>query len=107
MIEDEQVDTALEYLNDARAIAIAHFNAMRAKNALNRIAARLFLEYSGTIKEREAQAEITDEYQNAQTQYEQAVLTLEETKARIEGGRSIIDVWRTYNANARRVEQVR
>lgn len=108
IVSDDQVMTALSYLNDGEIAAQSRFNAMKAETAAKVTWARLFLSYnSGTVAEREARATCNPEYMEAKDREAEALRDLEKHKAEVRGAENIIEIWRTENANARAAERVR
>jgi len=67
-----------------------------------RVRAKLFLASEGTVAERQAEAEISDETQAADDAYVSALREFESLKATRQRGDLIIEVWRSLEASRRR-----
>ena len=108
IVSDATVEKALAYLaDDPHPLAVAKFNLTAAENKTRETYARLFLETSGTVKERESQVETLQEYIDCKSAEADCVLEYERHRSRQKAADTICDIWRTDNANARAAERVR
>ena len=69
-----------------------------------RVRARVFLTSEGSVAERNAEAESSDDAQAADDAYVKALEAFESLKGKRQRGELIIDVWRTLEASRRRVQ---
>lgn len=108
IVTDDQVMTALAYLNDDEIAAQTRFNATKTENDAKVTFARLYLSYnSGPVAEREARATCNPEYMEAKDREAEAERDLERHRAQIRNAEMIISVWQSEGANARAAERVR
>ncbi|MCA0276306.1 MAG: hypothetical protein LCH86_09895 [Proteobacteria bacterium] len=107
IIRDETVHAAFDML-EANAHAAAVAKAMRERTEDDRKAARarVFLKATGTVAEREAQALISDEYQQACEHFYAAVEADEEHRNQRGKCEAIIEAWRTCQSNFRAMGKV-
>ena len=68
-----------------------------------RVRAKCFLTGEGTVAERQAEAEVSDETQAADDAYISALREFEALKATRQRGDLMIEVWRSLEASRRRV----
>ena len=108
IVSDDTVSKALAYLSeDPHPSAVAKFNLATAENKTRETFARLFLEATGTIKERESQVETHPDIIKCREAEAKCTFEHERHKSRTKAGDTICDIWRTDNANARAAERVR
>jgi len=74
----------------------------RSEILRKRIRARLFLVATGTVAERQAQAEIDPEAEQADGDYCKTIASFETLKARRQRAELVIDVWRSLEASRRK-----
>ena len=68
-----------------------------------RVRAKSFVAGEGTVAERQAEAEVSDEAQAADDAYVSALREFEALKATRQRGELMIEVWRSLEASRRRV----
>jgi hypothetical protein len=103
-LNESKVGEVLTYLSRTdEEFAVAKCNLESAQILQKRVRARLFLSADGSVAERNAEAEISDEAQAADDAYISAKLVFEKIKAHRERGELMIDVFRTLEASRRRV----
>ncbi len=106
IVSEKNVSDALHYLA-LGGEAEAYASYLAAKQARHKIEARIYLAAEGPVKERESQVIVSDEYQEALSDENAAEVLYLRGKRRVEGGKGIIDIWRTETANARAAESIR
>jgi hypothetical protein len=103
MISDERAEQALDYLQQTTgAIGAAKAELERAEILRKRIRRRVFLLATGTVAEREANAEGDAAVQEADDRYIAAIQEYESLRAKRDIETIALDVWRTESANRRR-----
>lgn len=103
IISDEKLEAALRYLAITdEAYAVAKANLERSEILRKRVRARVFLEASGTVAERQAIAEGSAESAGADDAYIEALGSAEMLKAKRQRAEIVIDVWRSLNASKRK-----
>lgn len=108
IVKDKLVSDALAYLaQDPHPIAVARKDVVDAENAKKAAFARMFVDCTGSVKERESYAEISLAHLEARDKEATAILDLERHRARVRAAEMIIEVWRSENANARAAERIR
>lgn len=109
IVTDEQVETALAYLNATPSpIGLAKFELTKAENEKELRYATLFLVAEGkSVRDRECFVEASEAYTVARNQFAEATGAYEEEKARVRGAEMVIECWRTANANQRAAERIR
>jgi hypothetical protein len=108
IVKDKHVEAALEYLNaQPHPISVARYNMVVAETAAKAAYAKAFLEASGTVKERECEAEISLAYQEAKAMEADAIMTFEDQRTKQKRADAIIDVWKSEQYITRTVEKVR
>lgn len=108
IVSEKNISDALAYLAmDPHPLALARKYVVDAENQAKGVFALLFLEATGSVKERECDAMTDDGYVNAKKLEAEAILDLERHKARARAAEMLIEVWRSENANVRAAERVR
>ena len=108
IVSDDNVSTALKYLaQDPHPIALARKDVLDCENACKAMFAKLFLEATGSVKERECYVEDAKVYQQLKAEEAEAIFELERHKARARAADMLIETWRSEQANARIAEKVR
>lgn len=108
IVKDSHVEAALNYLNaQPHPLAVARYNVTVTETAAKAAYARAFLEATGTVKERECAAEVSDEYQAAKAAEADAVMEFEDQRTKQKRADALIEVWRSEQANTRSAEKVR
>lgn len=108
-VSEKNVSDALTYLaDDPHPLAIAQFELAKAEAATKNAYARAFLESKeATVDARKADAECHDDHVRARAKEAEAILECERHKRRVRAAESLLDIWRTENANARAAERIR
>lgn len=107
MISDEMVDDAITWMtSNGEAAGVAASTVARREADLKRIKAEVFLECRGTVAERQAKVETAERVIDAHERHADAVRVLAELRWRRESYATLIDAWRTYNANNRDIRRV-
>lgn len=108
LVTDAHVQGALEYLAlNAEPAAAAKANRFRAEYRRKKVKAEIMLDTDGPIAIREAQAEVSDAYQEAVESECEAVRIDEHHRNQRNKCETIIEAWRTENANVRASERIR
>lgn len=109
IITDDMVQDALEFLaQDPHPIAAAKAELTRSENGRRAVRSKMFLVSSAkTIAEREAMAESSPDYLGAIEREAQASEAYEGARAKMTWASTVIDIWRSENANARVSDRVR
>ena len=109
IVSDDNVSKALQYLaHDPHPLAEAKFRLTQAENKTRETFAELYLASNQTtIDAKKSSVECHPDYQRALTEEAEAIFELERHKSRSKAAETIIDTWRTENANARAAERVR
>lgn len=108
IVSDKHVEAALEYLNaQPHPISVARYNVVVTETAAKAAYARAFLNATGTVRERECAAEISDEYQAAKAAEADAIMEFEDQRTKQKRADAIVEVWRSEQANTRAAEKVR
>jgi hypothetical protein len=103
-LTDEDCDKALEFLQDScEAIAASKAELERSEILRKRIRRKWFLTFSGSVAEREAQADAVAEVQEADDRYIEAVTAYEALRAKRELRVIQTEVYRTQEASRRQV----
>lgn len=106
IVSEDQVATAIAYLNDDEIAAKARYDATMAENKSKEIFARLFLSYNdGPVAERQSRATCNPEYLEALQSEAKASAALEKHKSKVRACEMICEIFRTENANARAAER--
>lgn len=107
IVKDKHVEAALEYLNaQPHPISVARYNVTITETAAKAAYARAFLEATGTVKERECSAELDEAYQAAKAAEAEAIMSLEDQRAKQRRADAIVDVWKSESFIARAAERV-
>lgn len=102
MIKDSRCSVALHYLADTdEACAELKTDVARKEYALDLAKKRIFLEATGNVEERKAQAEVSAQVQSAVIAHLEATLAYEKLRAKRTTEALLIDTWRSVNANRR------
>lgn len=108
IVSEKNISDALAYLAiDPHPLALARKDVVDAENHSKRVYALMYLDQSGTVKDRESAVEAAEEYTEARDAEAKAILDLERHKARARAAEMLIEVWRSENANVRAAERVR
>lgn len=109
LITDEMLEVALEYLaTSSEQIAAARANRLRAEFKRKRIRAKLILQSNQpSAVAREAWAEAHELYHEACEEEVKAVEADELSRSERNKAETIIEAWRTENANQRAGQQFR
>jgi hypothetical protein len=108
IVSEKNISDALAYLAiDPHPLALARKYVVDAENATKLAYAQLYLETSGTVKERESCVESDEVFVRAKEVEGEAILDLERHKARARAAEMLIEVWRSENANVRAAERIR
>ena len=103
MISDDRAEKAVEFFRDnACDLAAARAKAKYLDHKRKVIRSISFADRSGTIAEREAWAESSEEYIAILEEYRAAVYEAERLSTLLKGAELTIEVWRTQNANNRK-----
>ena len=100
MIDEDKMVKALRYLaetDDTFAYHKAH--AARTEHKAKAIKQAMFLHSTGTVAERTAQAEDSEEYKAAMDNYFEALREAEHVKNKRTTASIMIDVWRSLNSS--------
>ncbi len=107
IVTEDQVETALAYLNDdPHPLALAKKDVVDAENRAKVIFARLYLSYTGSIPEREHRATCNPEMMEAKSVETEAIMQLERHKVKAKGAEMLLDCWRTEQSNIRAAERI-
>lgn len=102
MISDARAEEALEYLQSTTGtIGEAKAELERSEIMRKRIRKRVFLASTGTVAERDAQAECTEDVQFADDRYIAAIQAYESLRAKRQIEEIALEVWRTEEASRR------
>ena len=103
-LTDTDCDEALEFLQDScEAIAASKAELERSEILRKRMRRKWFLTFSGSVAEREAQAENVAEVQDADDRYIAAVTAYEGLRAKRELRVIQVEVYRSQEASRRQV----
>lgn len=108
-VSEKNISDALIYLaDDPHPLAIAQFNLAKAEAETKQAFARAFLGSDATtVDAKKATAEIHIEHISAKDAEADAILACERHKRRVKAAESLLEIWRTENANARAAERIR
>lgn len=99
MITTKRMEQALTYLAETDDKAAYHkAHAARTEYKAKSIRQAMFLRHSGTVAERQALAESSDEYQEALATYFEALREYEHVRNKRATEAIVIDVWRSVNS---------
>ena len=102
MISDERMTKALTFLAETDEEAAVQFADMeRAEEKAKQILAAMFLTMEGTIPTKEAKAKSSREYQDAMTEYFDAVETYRHTANKRTTEELVVRAWQTVSSNRR------
>lgn len=103
MITQDKMESAMEYLAQTdHDYANEKAQVERSEILRKRIRARIFLTSTGTVAERQAQAEINEEAEQADADYCKTIAAFETLKARRQRAELVIEVWRSLEASRRK-----
>ena len=103
MISRDRMEKSLKYLAESdEEFAYHKTHALKMERKAKSVFRAMFLAHSGTVAEREAKADASQEYQDASEAEFAAKLTLEHIKAKRDTEALVIDVWRSLNADQRK-----
>lgn len=102
MITDDRAQKALVYLAETdEPCAEAKANAERMEFKAKAIRQALFLHNTGTVAERQAQAETNQDYIESMDEYFSALKEWSHMMNKRDTERIVVDVWRTIQSNRR------
>jgi hypothetical protein len=108
IVSEKNVSTALTYMaEDPHPVALARKDLTDAENEYESIRAKVYLEQSGTVAEREAATLLDRRVSVAKEAVAEAAFGVDRHRARLRAAEMLIDIFRTENANARAAERVR
>jgi len=100
VISVERMEKALKYLAETdETFAYHKSHCARVEHKAKAIKQAIFLRCSGTIAERQAQAENSEEYGAAMDNYFEALRESEHVKNKRQTESIVIDVWRSLNSS--------
>lgn len=101
-VSDERMEKAMRYLaeTDAKS-AVLKADVARHEYIKKRKRAIVFLSATGSVEERKAKAEVSDEVEKAENDYTKALEESEAIGAKRKTESLIVEVWRSCNANRR------
>lgn len=103
MISQEKMEKALAYLAETdETFAYHKAHALQTEKKAKAVRAAVVIHTEGTGPVKEATAEASEEYQEALSNWFEAVRQLEHVKNRRETASTIIEAWRSLNASMRR-----
>jgi hypothetical protein len=103
-VSQDRMESALEFLAETdRDFALEKAELERSEIARKRARSKVFLTSDGTVAERQAKAEMAQDVIDADDRYVKTIEMYETLKARRERAEIVIDVWRSINANRRKV----
>jgi DNA topoisomerase VI subunit B len=108
-VSEKNVSDALIYLaDDPHPLAVAQFNLATAEATTKQTFARLFLDSNqSTVDAKKASAECHPDHIAAKQVEANAILECERHKRRVRAAESLLEIFRTENANARAAERIR
>lgn len=108
-VSEKNVSDALIYLaDDPHPLAVAQFELAKAEAKTKEAYAKAFLGSNATtVDAKKASAEIHPDHVAAKSAEADAILECERHKRRVKAAESLLEIWRTENANARAAERVR
>ena len=107
IVTNQMVQDAFDWLNEnAGAAANAKALKVRAEYKVKKTKARLFLQYEGTVADRESQAITHDDYDKAIDTEVAAIEVDEWHRNQKDKCIAIIEAWRTEQANLRGMGKV-
>ena len=102
MISEERLEKALSYLARSDESCAELKGEVCRKEYLCKLArSRGFLVASGSVEQRKAEAETSEDVQKAEDELAQAIVVFEKVKAKRQTEELICEVWRSVNANRR------
>ena len=103
MIKDCQVDDALKFMRDnAEELSAAMGQSKYLDHKRKIVRSQIFLEYDGTVAEREAKAETSDEYRKVVDEILEAETLKSLLQTQFKRAEMTIELYRTESANQRR-----
>ena len=104
MISDQQAEEALNYLSETdEQFAHAKQQVEARERYVELLKAQAFLDASGNIEERKAQARISDDVKKAQREYLKALEEYETIRAKRDTSQTTIWTWKAIKASERTV----
>ena len=109
IVTEDNVSKALSYLaHDPHPLAEARFKLTMAENKTRETYSELFLSSNQTtVDAKKASVECHPEYKRVLEAEAEAIFDVERHKSRSGAAATLIEVWRTENANVRAAERVR
>lgn len=100
----DRMESAMQFLAETdQDYAIEKADLTRSEIARKRARAKVFLTVEGSVADRQAKAEIDAGVIEADDRYIKTIEEYEKLKARRERAQIVIDVWRSINANRRKI----
>ena len=100
----DRMESAMQYLAETdQEYAIEKAELTRSEIARKRARAKVFLTVEGSVADCQAKAEKDGGASEADDRYVKTIEEFEKLKARRERAQIVIDVWRSINANRRKV----
>lgn len=108
-VSEKNVSDALHYLaDDPHPLAVAQFNLAKAEANTKAAYAKAFLgSNETTVDAKKASAEVHPDHKAARETEAEAILEMERHRRRVKAAESLLEIWRTENANARAAERIR
>ena len=108
IVTDDMVSEAVQWLASSDQLAENVSLARRAADhALDEAKSRAFLESVGTVAERNAMSIVSEQYLEAAQVDSLAEARWQKFTHKRDYAKTIVDIWRTQNANQRAAESVR
>jgi hypothetical protein len=108
IVSEKNVSTALSYLAaDPHPFALARKDLTDAENQYERVRAKVYLEQTGTVGEREAATMLDEQVRSTKDAIAEAAFQVDRHRARLKAAEMLLEIFRTENANARAAERVR
>ena len=102
MISKERLEKALTFLAETdETFAYHKTHVAQTDHKAKAIKSAMFLRFDGTVAERTAKAESSDEYQDALEIYFTALNALEKLKNKRQTESIVIEVWRSLESSRR------
>jgi hypothetical protein len=108
IVDEEKVQTALDYLSIwPHPEAKAKWRLSNAENEFEVVWAQVYKENEGTVEDRKCACHLDQRVRDAKEAVSKGRYEADAHKARVRSSETIIDVWRSENANARAMERIR
>lgn len=107
LLNQDVIDSAFQWLiASSDEIAMARGNVIRTEFKMKKVHARLYLQATGTIESKKAQATTHPEYEEAVENYAIAMQTWERAQDQRNRAELVIEAWRTASASERAIGRV-